>query len=60
LAGGGATAQELDFYWTRLLTEFNRIRLGVILGEDDLDGDQNRVYLQFTAFIGTHAHGLNW
>ena len=60
LAGSGATAQELDFYWTRLLTEFNRIRLGVILGEDDLDGDQNRVYLQFTAFIGTHAHGLNW
>jgi hypothetical protein len=60
LADPDAKGQELDFFWTRLLTEFNRLRLGATLAEDDLDGDAVRGYLQFTAFIGTHAHGLNW
>jgi hypothetical protein len=60
LADPDASAQELDFFWTRLLTEFNRLRIGATVAEDDLDGDAVRGYVQFTAFLGTHAHGLNW
>ena len=51
-------ASELDLYVTKHLTEFRRLRLGVTLG-DGVE-DETRVYLQFTNFFGSHAHGLNW
>ena len=50
---------ELDVYYTRHSTEFRRIRLGVTYADSE-DADDWRVYLQFTNFFGTHAHGLNW
>jgi len=53
-------ASEFDLYYTRMLNEFRRLRLGVTLGDSDLDGDLFRVYLQFTAFFGTHAHDNKW
>ncbi len=52
-------ASELDLYFTRHFTEFRRLRLGVTFGDDGFD-DFARVYLQFTAFFGTHSHGLDW
>ena len=53
-----ADASEVDFYWTHHFTEFRRLRFGTTLGngvEDDA-----RVYVQFTSFFGSHAHGVNW
>ncbi|MFT5290102.1 MAG: hypothetical protein ACI8QS_000677 [Planctomycetota bacterium] len=51
---------EIDFYFTRNLTEFRRARLGVTFADSDSTGDEVRVYLQFTAFFGSHAHGADW
>ena len=54
-----ADTTELDIYWTKNLTEYRRLRLGVTFG--DMDGeDSTRIYLQFTNFFGNHSHGLNW
>ncbi|QDU69162.1 hypothetical protein [Engelhardtia mirabilis] len=58
--GPNLEAQEFDSYLTYHATEFRRLRLGFTLGDSDLEGDTSRVYLQFTAFIGAHSHGLNW
>ena len=54
-----ADTTELDIYWTKNLTEYRRLRLGVTFG--DMDGeDSTRIYLQFTNYFGNHSHGLNW
>lgn len=50
---------ELDIHYTRNLTEFRRLRFGVVTGTGE-DGDFDQVYVQFTNFFGSHAHGLNW
>ncbi|MEW6073674.1 MAG: hypothetical protein AB1726_13910 [Planctomycetota bacterium] len=55
-----ATLSELDLYATHHFTEFRRLRLGVTLADSDESGSETRVYLQFTNFFGSHAHGINW
>ena len=54
-------ASEVDLYFTHHFTEMRRLRFGLTLG-DDVDGVEEfaRAYVQFTAYFGTHAHGLNW
>ncbi|HKX46881.1 MAG TPA: hypothetical protein VJP77_09265 [Planctomycetota bacterium] len=59
-AGPGLDAAEYDAYYTWLPTEFRRMRFGVTVGDSDADGDALRVYVQFTLFFGSHAHGINW
>ncbi len=56
----GAQESELDFYYTRHLTELRRLRFGVTAANSDLEGDSVRAYVQFTNFFGNHSHGLNW
>jgi len=53
-------AREWDLYWTHHFTEFRRLRLGVSHLDDEAPGDDLRVYLQFTAYMGSHSHGWNW
>ncbi len=55
-----ANGSELDFYFTRHLTEMRRLRFGVTVAESELESDSVRFYVQFTNFFGNHAHGLNW
>lgn len=55
-----ADSSELDFYYTRHLTELRRLRFGVTVADSDLESDSVRFYVQFTNFFGNHAHGLNW
>ena len=55
-----ADVSELDVYYTRHLTEFRRARLGATFIDSDDLGEELRVYVQFTAFFGTHAHGIDW
>lgn len=50
---------ELDIHYTRNLTEFRRLRFGVVTGTGE-DGDFDQFYVQFTSFFGLHAHGVNW
>lgn len=52
--------QELDLYYTRQLNKFRRLRLGTTLADAEGIGDSFRVYVQLTAFLGAHNHGLNW
>ncbi|MHC4262071.1 MAG: hypothetical protein ACYSWX_06095 [Planctomycetota bacterium] len=57
---GGTDSSELDFYLTWHQTEFRRLRLGTIHTETDGEGDSSLVYLQATAFLGSHTHAINW
>ena len=61
VAGEGATADasELDLYWTRWFSEYHRFRIAVTQASQD-DDDVLRFALQYTGFVGAHAHGVNW
>jgi len=51
---------EVDVYFTRLLTELRRIRVGATFADSDEFGEEVRAYVQFTAILGSHSHGLDW
>jgi len=51
---------ELELYFTRYLSEFQRLRFVVQGASSDVDPDALRLVFQWTGFIGAHAHGLNW
>ncbi len=58
--GGSPYTAAYDVYYTRFLTEFQRLRLGVgYIDEEDGD-DSLRVALQYTIMVGPHAHGVNF
>ena len=50
---------EVTVYYTRNLSEFSRLRLGVRLLDSD-EGDETAFLVQWTNFLGPHAHGVNW
>jgi hypothetical protein len=54
------TQGELEVYYTRLFSEFHRLRLAVGLVDGDEEPDSTRVALQYTAVVGAHNHGINW
>lgn len=52
---------EADVYYTRLFSEFHRLRFAATaLDSDADDADSVRIAIQYTAFIGAHGHGVNW
>lgn len=57
---GEPRLNELDVYYTRGLSEFQRLRFGVTWVDSDADPDSLRVAVQYTNFLGAHAHGVNW
>ena len=57
---GDLSRSELDLYYTRHLSEFLRLRVGVTFGTDDDGPDSTRAAVQLTSFVGPHGHGLNW
>jgi hypothetical protein len=58
--GADSEVKEYDLYYTKWFSEFHRLRFAVTMADSDVDGDALRVALQYTGFIGAHAHGLNW
>jgi hypothetical protein len=54
------TQGELELYYTRMFSEFHRLRLAVALVDGDTEPDSTRVALQYTAVVGAHNHGINW
>jgi hypothetical protein len=57
----GADASEIEVYYTRHFSEFQRLRLVLAARESDVpDDDSVRVALQYTATLGAHGHGINW
>ncbi len=58
-AGAVADAEEIDLYYTRHFSEYHRIRLAITQASFD-DDDSTRFAIQYTGFVGAHAHGVNW
>ncbi|MDF1800563.1 MAG: hypothetical protein P1V81_15405 [Planctomycetota bacterium] len=59
LEDGLPELEELDLYWTHSLSEFQRVRLA--LTQSELEGEEVlRLGLQYTIYLGPHAHGVNF
>jgi hypothetical protein len=56
---GRPEESELQVYYTRHLSEFARLRFGVTAFESEAEVDSQALLVQFTSFVGTHAHGLS-
>jgi len=52
---------EVEAYYTRMFSEFHRLRFAVAALESDAEGEDSlRLALQYTAVLGAHGHGVNW
>ena len=51
---------ELTLYYTHQLSEFSRLRFALTQVDSHTGDDETALMVQFTNFIGTHAHGVNW
>lgn len=59
--GEDTDAAELEVYYTRLFSEFHRLRfVGSSYDTDVDDGDALRFAIQYTVTVGAHGHGINW
>lgn len=59
--GSGTDAHEIEVYYTRMFSEFHRLRL--VLASADLDDqgkDDLRIAVQYTATLGAHGHGVSF
>jgi len=53
-------AAEVEAYYTRQLSEFQRLRFSVSTRSMENGEDFARAVIQYTAIIGAHGHGLSW
>ncbi len=59
--GADIDASEFELYYTRLFSEFHRLRLvGAQFDSDALNSDSLRFAIQYTVVVGAHGHGINW
>lgn len=58
--GAESRVDEVQVYLTKLFSEFHRLRFSVGTIDSEVDGDSLQVALQYTGFLGAHAHGVNW
>lgn len=60
-SGIDVDASEFELYYTRLFSEFHRLRfVGSSFDTDATDGDSLRFAIQYTVVVGAHGHGINW
>ena len=57
---GTPSANEVEAYYTRMLSEFHRVRFVVAATDFDESEDSVRFAIQYSAFVGAHGHGVNW
>jgi hypothetical protein len=55
-----STVSEVDVYYTRKLSEYQRLRFQVSAFDGESQPDSVGFAIQYTAFVGAHGHGLNW
>ena len=53
-------AAEVEAYYTRKLSEYQRLRFGVGVQSMENGEEFGRAVIQYTAIIGAHGHGLSW
>ena len=58
--GNHSEESEIEVYYTRMFSEFHRLRFTVAQVEVDGAEDETRLMVQYTAFVGAHGHGVNW
>lgn len=58
--GDGDEQSEVELYYTRMFSEFHRLRFVLASNDSDFNGTSSRVALQYTAVLGAHGHGVNW
>ncbi|HVS19428.1 MAG TPA: hypothetical protein VMT18_12560 [Planctomycetota bacterium] len=51
---------ELELYYSRMFSEFHRLRFVLGASDSDLEGNGTRLALQYTTILGAHGHGVNW
>jgi hypothetical protein len=56
----GDERTELEVYYTRMFSEFHRLRLVLGASDSDVDGSGSKLALQYTTILGAHGHGVNW
>lgn len=57
----GDDLQEVEAYYTRMFSEYHRLRFAVAALDSDVeDEDSLRFAVQYTAVLGAHGHGVNW
>lgn len=57
---GAPRDTEWTVYWSRSWTEFRRLRLALSYYDAEEGDDSTSLLVQFTNFLGPHAHGVNW
>lgn len=51
---------EYDLYYTKTFTEFQRVRFDLTFVDAERADDSIRAAIQYTVFIGSHAHAVNF
>jgi hypothetical protein len=60
IAPGLPFVDEYDVYYSWNVTELSRVRFALTMNDPE-DGERSyRAAVQLTAFLGPHAHGVNW
>jgi hypothetical protein len=57
---GGPELSEVELYYTRQLSDFQRLRVVAAVSDREDGPDATRFALQWTGFVGPHTHGMNW
>jgi hypothetical protein len=53
-------ASEITAYYTRMFSEYHRLRFAATGFDRDDGEDAVGFAVQYTAFVGAHGHGVNW
>lgn len=56
----GDERSELELYYTRMFSEFHRLRFVIGASDSDVDGSGSKFAVQYTTILGAHGHGVNW
>jgi len=57
---GKPTTTEYDLYYTKTFTEFQRVRFQLTFADQEAAPDSMRAAVQYTVFVGSHAHAVNF
>ncbi|MBI5434117.1 MAG: hypothetical protein HZA52_14890 [Planctomycetes bacterium] len=57
---GSPDLSELELYYTHWFSEYHRLRFVAAQIDAEVDPDATRFAVQYTVFLGSHQHGLNW
>lgn len=57
---GSPELSEIELYYTHWFSEYHRLRFVASQTDVEAGADATRFAVQYTVFLGSHQHGLNW